>query len=101
MNTTNNKGVPSDSTPSKTPRDYSSNAQAQCKRLFDWLKEHGQIDTITARRELDILGVAQRISDLRHKLGYDIDTVSTQQETECGKPHRVAMYVLKSEVRHD
>lgn len=76
---------------------HSNSTQAQCSRLLAWLMVHGNISIITARRELDILGVAQRIADLKHKHGHAIDTVMTNQPTECGKTHRVGLYVLRPE----
>ena len=91
--TTNNKGAPSTGTPS-TPRSNSNSAQDQRKRLIDWLLTHGSIDTITARRELDILCPAARVLELRHRFGHNIDTVRTKQPTDCGKLHTVALYVL-------
>lgn len=74
----------------------STSTEAQRKRLIDWLRTYGQIDTLTARRELDILGVAQRIIELRKR--YRIDTVWTKQPTDCGALHRVGLYVLIGEV---
>lgn len=76
----------------KKPREHSNSASAQRQRLLAWLRAHGMIDTITARRELDILGVAPRILELRRT--HQIDTVWTQQPTDCGKLHRVALYVF-------
>lgn len=73
-------------------RKHSNSSEAQRQRLLAWLRTHGRIDTITARRDLDILGVAQRIIELRRK--HRIDTVWTKQPTDCGKLHRVALYVL-------
>lgn len=93
MNTTNDKGAPSTGTPSKTPRSDSSSAHDQRQRLLEWLKAHGKIDTVTARRELDILCPAARVLELR-KRGHRIDTVWIERTTDCGKIHRVAMYVL-------
>ena len=78
----------------------SNSTEAQRKRLINWLHTHGQIDTITARRELDILCPAARVLELR-KRGYQIETVWTERPTDNGKLHRVAMYVLKIEVRHE
>lgn len=78
-----------------TKRVHSNSSQAQRQRLLTWLRTHGRIDTITARRELDILGVAPRIFELRHRFGHAIDTVWTKQPTELeGKLHRVALYVF-------
>lgn len=97
MDTTNDKGAPSHGTPSKTPRTDFNSTEAQRKRLIDWLLAHGQIDTITARRDLDLMMPAARCHELRHKCGYQIDTVWILKQTDCGKLHRVALYVLKSD----
>jgi hypothetical protein len=78
-----------------------NSAEAQRQRLMDWLRVHRMIDTISARRDLDILGVAPRIFELRHKFGHQIDMVWVQRPTDCGKFHRVALYVLQGEVSHD
>lgn len=72
----------------------SNSAQDQRKRLLDYLISRGSIDTITARRELDILCPAARVLELRHRFGHSIDTVRTKQPTDCGKLHTVALYVL-------
>ena len=77
---------------------HSNSTEAQRKRLLDYLKAYGSIDTITARRELDILMPAARLHELRHRFGHRIDTVRTKQPTDCGKLHTVAKYVLLGEV---
>jgi hypothetical protein len=100
MNTTNNKGAPLHGTPSKTPRGDSNSAHSQRQKLLQWLREHGVIDTITARRELDVMHPAARIMELK-KRGHKIDTVWVERHTDCGKVHRVALYVLQpDEVAH-
>ncbi len=96
--TTQTKGAPATERP-QTPRSNSNSAQDQRKRLIDWLMTYGSIDTITARRELDILCPAARVLELRHRFGHSIDTVRTKQPTECGKLHTVAKYVLLAEVQ--
>ena len=68
-------------------------AEAQRKRLIDAL-HCGPITTIEARRNLDILMPAARIYELKHLHGFDIQTVRVRQETEGGKLHSVAKYVL-------
>ena len=78
---------------------HSNSAQDQRKRLLDYLRTYGAVDTITARRELDILMPAARLHELRHRFGHHIDTVRTKQPTECGKLHTVAKYVLLGEVQ--
>ena len=86
----------------KKPRSHFNSLEAQRKRLIDWFRVHGMIDTITARRELDILGVAPRVHELRHRYGHNIDLVWVQQATDCGRLHRVGLYVYRpeSEVCH-
>lgn len=68
-------------------------AEAQRKRLIDALR-CGPITTIEARRNLDILMPAARIHELKHRHGLDIQTIRVRQETDCGKLHSVAQYVL-------
>lgn len=93
MDTTNNKGAPLHGTPSKTPRGNSNSAHAQRQRLLERLKD-SPIDTVTARHELDILCPAARVLELRRR-GHEIETVWIDRQTDCGKVHRVALYVLK------
>lgn len=80
---------------SKKPRkNYSWNsAHAQRQRLLERLKV-SPIDTITARRELDVMHPSARIMELK-KRGQRIDTVWVDRPTDCGKVHRVALYVLQ------
>ncbi|MEQ1837779.1 MAG: helix-turn-helix domain-containing protein [Candidatus Nitrotoga sp.] len=93
MNTTNNKGAPRNGTPSKTPRGNSNSVHAQRQRLLERLKV-APVDTITARRELDVMHPAARIMELKRR-GNQIDTVWVERPTDCGKVHRVALYVLQ------
>ena len=76
------------------PASNPNSAQDQRKRLLDYLRAYGSIDTITARRELDIMMPGARVHELRHRFGHAIDTVRIKQPTECGKLHSVALYVL-------
>lgn len=99
MNTTNNKGAPSNGTPSKTPRGNSNSTNAQRQRLLECLKVT-PVDTITARREMDVMHPAARIMELKRR-GNQIDAVWVDRPTDCGKVHRVALYVLKSGVVSD
>lgn len=100
MNTTNNKGAPSRGTPLKTPRSDSNSANAQRQRLLDRLRV-APADTITLRSELDILMPAARVHELKRR-GYLIDKIWIDRPTDCGKLHRVALYVLQpGEVCHE
>ncbi len=73
--------------------------RAQQQRLLAYLQQHGSIDTVTARRELDTMMPAARIFELRHQQGYDIVSHRVQRETDAGRTHSVALYVLVSEPR--
>ena len=70
-----------------------NSATAQRNRLLDALRV-APVSTIEARRNLDVLMPAARVFEL-HEQGFDIATVWSWQETEQGKPHRVARYVLQ------
>lgn len=72
-------------------------AQAQRARLRDALRI-APVSTIEARRNLDIMMPGTRIHELRHREGLNIVTHWSKEPTECGKLHRVARYVLQSEV---
>jgi Helix-turn-helix domain len=72
----------------------STSTMEQRNRLLEWLR-NAPITTLVARRQLDILGVAARINELR-KAGYPIVTLWTNEETDCGIKHRIALYVLRS-----
>jgi hypothetical protein len=76
-----------------------NSTSAQRARLLERLKLT-PVDTITARRELDILMPAARICELREE-GMRIDTVRVMRPTDEGKLHSVAMYVLQGEVSHE
>ncbi|MEI7670315.1 MAG: helix-turn-helix domain-containing protein [Pseudomonadota bacterium] len=86
----------------KIQTDTSNNStEAQRKKLLIALMQR-PMTTIEIRRDLDILGVAPRILELRRN-GYNILTFWKQEPTESGKLHRVALYALlgESEARND
>jgi hypothetical protein len=68
-------------------------AAAQRMRILERLHRK-PLTTLEARAELDVMHPAARVMELRRK-GHEIDTHTTRQYTECGKPHRVALYILK------
>ena len=70
-------------------------ANAQRARLLDAL-HCGPVTTIEARRDRDIMMPAARIKELRNR-GYHIETFWTTQNTDAGRPHRIAQYVLVTE----
>lgn len=71
-----------------------NSAQAQRQRLLDALRK-SPVSTIAARRELDIMMPAARVHELRHRFGLVIDLIWVQEPTDCGKLHRVGLYVLR------
>lgn len=73
-----------------------SSRTAQRRRLLLALR-NAPVSTITARKELDIMHPAGRIKELREQ-GFDIQTLWQWQPTDSGKPHRVGLYCLISEV---
>lgn len=73
-------------------RSHSNTAAAQRQRMLKALRR-GHVSTIYARRNLDILCPAARVLELR-RAGYRIKTVWVWDRTDCGKSHRVALYVL-------
>lgn len=68
-------------------------AIAQRKRILDFLRIR-PLDTLTARKELDIMHPAARVMELR-KRGFGIKTIEIDRQSDCGKIHRVACYVLE------
>ena len=67
-------------------------ALAQRKRILNYL--HAQpLDTLTARKELDVMHPAARVMELR-KQGVEIKTIRINRSSDYGKIHTVACYVL-------
>lgn len=73
----------------------SNDAAAQRKRALELLRT-GPKSTLQLRRDADILAPAARVLELKRK-GFDILTQWVHQPTDCGKLHRVALYVLMRE----
>lgn len=80
------------------PNHKDNSAHSQRMRLVSVLEQRS-ITTIEARRDLDILMPAARVFELRAR-GFDIETIWTDDLTECGRKHRVARYVLMGQ-RHE
>lgn len=70
-------------------------AQAQRARLLQRLREK-PCTTVEARHELDILGVAPRIYELRHQYGFNIKTHWAKGDNPGGGSHWIAQYILQS-----
>lgn len=76
-----------------------NSAHAQRTRLLQALR-CAPVSTIVARRELDILSPAPRIMELRQR-GFDIETFWQHEATDCGRTHRIGLYVLTGEANAD
>ena len=67
---------------------------AQRNRILDFLRKR-PLDTLTARKELDIMHPAARVMELR-KRGVRIKTIEIDRASDCGKIHREACYILEA-----
>lgn len=72
---------------------FDNSAESQRQRLLSHLYQD-PLTTLQAREQLDIMAPAARVMELR-KRGYDIETVWVWDLSPCGKPHRVARYILQ------
>ncbi len=68
---------------------------SQQERLCFWLKEYGNIDPLTAWRELGIYRLSAVIFDLR-KSGMEIVTKKCEVKNRWGESCKVAEYQLLS-----
>lgn len=96
---TNKKAAPyEEAAKSQKHAESSANsAAAQRERILVALRR-SPLTTLEARRLLDVLHPAARVQELRDR-GYQIMTAWKQDYTAEGRQHRVAQYVLQSEVR--
>ncbi|MGF6141324.1 helix-turn-helix domain-containing protein [Pseudomonas laurylsulfatiphila] len=70
---------------------------AQRRWLLDWMHNRGPIDTLTARRDLNILMPASRIKELKNQ-GYTFHTRRITITDEHGRSHsNIALYTLTGE----
>lgn len=73
---------------------YLNTASAQRKRILEFL-HIPPLDTLTARKILDVMHPAARVMELRRH-GEKIQTVKIDRASDCGEIHRVACYVLEA-----
>ena len=64
-------------------------------RLLDALRL-GRVSTFEARSYLDVPHPAGRIQELRDA-GNEIDTLRLSEPSDAGRPHCIAVYVLRQE----
>jgi hypothetical protein len=72
---------------------HDNSAETQRSRILQHLKEDGPLSTLQARRK-GICHPGMRLCELR-KSGYPIETLWTNDLTQDGSVHRVALYVLQ------
>ena len=73
-----------------------NSTEAQRQRILDRLRL-SPLDTLTARKELDIMHPGGRVKELRWR-GYNIQTVYIQRVNEdSGEVHRIGRYVLMTD----
>ena len=65
----------------------------QNARLLAWLKQHRQIDPLTAWSKLGIYRLGARVFDLR-KAGHNIESGRVEVSNQFGEPCNVALYRL-------
>ena len=68
--------------------------RTQTEDLYDYLKENGSITQMKALRELGIMRLASRISDLRRQ-GVPISTEMITVKAKNGRKASVARYRLE------
>ncbi len=56
----------------------------QCTRIIKYMQDFGEIDTLTAMRDLGVLRLASRISELK-KNGYDINKRTIKGKNRYGE----------------
>lgn len=78
---------------------HGNSSSEQRARILQALSA-GPVTTMYARRDLDVMHPSGRIMELRRD-GHLIDTVWTEAATDCGKVHRVALYVLRQGAAND
>ena len=68
----------------------------QQERVLKYLQDFGSITQLEALRDLGVMRLASRISDLR-QAGYKIETETIHSENRYGKPTHYAKYILNKE----
>ena len=63
----------------------------QCKRIMDFVDQHGSINPLQALKGLGVMRLAARISDLE-KAGAKFDHKLVQSKNQFGEPVRYMVY---------
>jgi hypothetical protein len=69
------------------------------RRILDALRL-GPLSTFEARRYLDVPHPAGRVQELRDS-GNEIDTLRLSERSEVGRPHCIALYLLRKEAGNE
>ncbi|MBA3757148.1 MAG: helix-turn-helix domain-containing protein [Nitrosomonas sp.] len=65
----------------------------QRNRILNYLRKD-PLDTLIARKDLDVMHPASRVMELRSR-GININTIMIDRTNECGEIHRVACYLME------
>lgn len=68
----------------------------QCRRVLEFVRDHGSINPMQALNECGIMRLAARINDLEW-MGYHFDREIVRAENRFGEPVRYAVYRRKVE----
>ena len=69
----------------------------QNQRIIDYIKEFGSITQFEALRDLGVMRLASRISDLK-RLGYQVESEMVVVKNRYGEECRVKSYRLRGEL---
>lgn len=69
----------------------------QNQRIIDYIKEFGSITQFEALRDLGVMRLASRISDLK-RLGYPVESEMVVVKNRYGEECRVKSYRLRGEL---
>ena len=69
----------------------------QNQRILDYIQEFGSITQLEALRDLGVMRLASRISDLR-RLGYPITSETASVENRFGEMCHIKRYMMAGEI---
>ena len=70
---------------------------SQNQRIIDYINEFGSITQFEALRDLGVMRLASRVSDLK-RLGYPVESEMITVKNRYGEECRVKSYSLRGEV---
>ena len=69
----------------------------QCERILQYLTKFGSITQYEALADLGVMRLASRISEIRHKRGYRIESTFIKVKNRFGEQCSVRKYYLSKE----